>query len=734
MATKIKRTVKMAEQIQPNYQMTDTLSVAKSTLYQKSQLAPYNPDDLVQRFGTAGKGLDKYESMLVDDAVKAGLITKKSAIVASGWQIIPADDTPQAKEMAEWIENQLRESYNGNFDASLYEMLDAFEYGFTVTEKIYDIVDGMLILKELKTRPSQSFEFHCDDKGYLKPDGLKQWTMNAMISLPQDKCIIYSYDKKRDNLYGTSDLRSAYRAWFSKDFTIKMMNIAIERMGNPLVVAKYPKNASPEDRDKLMDIADNISGKTSISIPVEATFEFIQAPSNMDLFQKAIEIYNIAIMKAILLPEKMGFGGDTGGSYALGKVQQNTYLWILEKIRNELETLIHDQLIKQIVDYNFGLLDKYPKFKWKPLSEENKDEKAKIIIDAISRGSLINDLATENFLRGLIGLPEKMEEEADDTEEPEEENKDTENEPKSKSSNDGSDDDDTDDIKDGKKEFKLRRKPNTYELKVNFEKINKDMDETTVNAMDNLRSILEKIRDDFTNQIIRKKIMENKNIEAVKSLEFKYIRDYALECESFLRKSYTDGKKTSIDIHKTHRKSFAKATSNIGLVKSKALTYIKESARFLAGTISGKYQNMAKKIVSDGVANGTPLNLIVEKVDNVFAPLVAQISKAGYDYDGKSLYTPVNTEIAKAYNAGMQEYNKELEDSGEIVAYEWSSILDSVTTEGCNDLDGMIFEVTSNVWSDLGVPRHYNCRSLMIPIYRDEEYVADETTEWTFEW
>lgn len=732
--------------VSPQYELTDTLSVAKSTLYQKSQLAPYNPDELVQRFGASGQGLDKYEKMLTDDAVKAALITKKSAVIASGWRIQPDGEDESSIELATWVENNLRESYVGSFDASLYEMLDAFEYGFTVTEKIFEIIDGQLKLRQLKTRPSQSFEFHCDDAGYLKEDGVKQWTMKSVISIPQDKIIIYSYDKKRDNYYGNSDLRAAYRAWFSKDFTIKMMNIAIERMGNPLMVVKYPTNASPEDRTSMQNIANTISGKTSILFPDQASFEFVQPPSNMDLFQKALDIYNLAIMKAILLPEKMGFGGDTGGSYALGKVQQNTYLWILEKIRNEIENLLNEQLIKQLVDYNFGEQEKYPKFKFNPLSEENKVEKAKIIIDAVARGGLSIDLETENFLRNLVGMPEKMEEtnEADQNEiaangakkdNNEEENEDATDGDADESTDDVGDDDEDSDEEDDrenmsrKETFKLRRKPNTYELKVNFEKVNRTLDANTAKAVSNLQEILVKIRDDYTNQIMRKKIMENKDINLVKTLEFKYIRDYALECESFLRDTYVEGKSNARDIYKAAKKSFAQPTTNIGLVKSKALVYIKEKARVLAGSISGKLQNNARAIVADGVLNGDPTNVIVEKVDNLFAPLVAKAKQAGYDYDGKSLYTPINTEISKAFSAGMSEYNKDLEASGEIVAYEWSAIIDGVTTEGCNDLDGMIFETSDSIWNNLSTPRHWNCRSQMVPIFRDEEYVADSGNE-----
>jgi len=716
--------------LNPEVYFTDTLSVMKSSLYQKSQLLPYNPDDLVQKFGASGQGLDKYEKMLRDDAVKAALITKKSAIIASGWSIQAGEETPEAIDIAKWVEINFRDKFEGSFDASLYEILDAFDYGFTVTEKVYEIIDGSMILKFLKTRPSQSFEFHQDDKGYLLPDGVKQWTRNSLISIPTEKIIIYSYDKKRDNYYGNSDLSAAYRAWFSKDFTIKMMNIAIERMGNPLIVMKYPKNASPEERTDMQSIINNISAKTSVLFPQEADIEIIQAQSNMDLFQKAIDIYNLSIMKAILLPEKMGFGGDTGGSYALGKVQQDTYLWILTKIRNEIEILINECLIRQLVDYNFGEQEKYPKFVFKPLSEENKDEKAKIVIDALARGGVLNDLETENYLRGLLGLPEKEEEEENDEDtsiSDNEQSKKQKSKPNNKSTkdNDGGDEDGDEKNMQLKREFKLRRKLNDYEYKVDFEKINKDLEDNTAESIESLQDILVKMRDDYTNQILRKKILENKDISLAKTLEFKYIRDYALECEAFLRKAFNQGRGTAKDTYKKAKKTFAKPTTNIGLVKSKALMYIKEKAKLLTGEISDKLQNKVRAIVADGVLNGDPINIVAERVDEAFAKYVAKTGSEGYDYDGGSLYTPVNTEIARAYSAGMSEFNRDLEASGEIVAYEWSSVIDMITTEGCRELDGIIYEVTNDVWNKLHQPRHWNCRSLMVPIFRDEEYIAD---------
>ncbi len=62
------------------------------------------------------------------------------------------------------------------------------------------------------------------------------------------------------------------------------------------------------------------------------------------------------------------------------------------------------------------------------------------------------------------------------------------------------------------------------------------------------------------------------------------------------------------------------------------------------------------------------------------------------------------------------------EDSGVVAAYQYSAILDDVTSDICAGLDGKIFEAGSEPIP----PLHFNCRSLLIPITKYEDYKASE--------
>jgi uncharacterized protein with gpF-like domain len=53
---------------------------------------------------------------------------------------------------------------------------------------------------------------------------------------------------------------------------------------------------------------------------------------------------------------------------------------------------------------------------------------------------------------------------------------------------------------------------------------------------------------------------------------------------------------------------------------------------------------------------------------------------------------------------------------GFVVAFRYSAILDSRTTEICQELHDSVYEADSAVWDQYRPPNHYNCRSLLVPI------------------
>ncbi len=699
-------TPKKQTQEEPKLQQFTEVGYSQSVLYEQSNFKPYNPDDLVRKFGGNSAGLRKYEAMRRDDAVKAALYTKKAALLASGWRIDPATDDDQGKEIADFITNNLIQYYEGNFESGLWEVLSAMDFGYSVTEKIYDIYDGKVYLKELKTRPPHTFEFHLDPHGNFLQNGFKQWTeQGSLIPLPLENFIIFTHNKEFSNLYGESDLRAAYRSWWSKDNLIKFWNIYLERFGNPLMIAKYGKTTNSTERANLQDMLDNLQAKTSFVMPNDVELDIKESMRNSGGdYDKAIEMHNTSITRSILMPNLLGFGQTGGGSYALGKTQFDVLLWILEKVRRELENVINEHIIRPLVEMNFGDQEAYPLFKFNPIYEEDKNTKADLIIKAIQSGAIQTDLETENHIRTLLGMPEKAVEDILPVANP------IVTDPKEPAET---------------KTFAFRRAFTSYEKRMDFSLIKKNLTTDIDGYIDGIKETLRKIRDDYTTQILRKKLIETQNVAMASKLDFKYIGELGLQIEGILRKGSESGRKIAKD---TYKKSYAQNATKIGLVPSKASMWIKAQSQILTSKIADDLDHKVKSQLMDGISKGLSPAQVVHNIEAEFEKYVATEGFEGSTETSDRLYTEVNTTYAKAYASGMEEYNKELEVEGEIVAYQWSSILDDATTEGCKELDGAIYGIDNPIWNQIQQPRHWNCRSLKVPIFKGETWTESAPT------
>ena len=62
--------------------------------------------------------------------------------------------------------------------------------------------------------------------------------------------------------------------------------------------------------------------------------------------------------------------------------------------------------------------------------------------------------------------------------------------------------------------------------------------------------------------------------------------------------------------------------------------------------------------------------------------------------------------------------------TGVVEAYQYSAILDDVTSEICGNLHGLTFPKGESPVP----PMHFNCRSVLVPITRFESWSADKTT------
>lgn len=688
--------VNVFEEIEATAPKTIEASSSISPYYEPSQYAPYNPKKLYRKKGN----YDIYDEMRLDDQIKSIMQTKKWIMLSSGYDISYPPDVKDSKaeEIRDFIFKCLDRDAELPFKSSLEEILTAMEYGFSITEIVWKIEDSKVKLKYLKTRAPHGFNLHTDDKGNLTY--VEQHTNKGPIKLDPKDFIVFPYQKEFDIWYGNSDLDACYRAWWAKDFIIKAWNVYLDRFGMPVVKGTYDDTIGKEEQEKLQTVLNNIQTKTSMVLPKDIEVELLEATRGGNAgYDLAIDKYNLMIARSLLMPDLMGFSGHqtSGGSYSLGQSQYQLFLMILEKTREQLEICINRQIIKPLVEYNFGKLGFYPEFKFKQMSNTQKIEALKVWTEFVSKSGYKPSEEEINWGRNILGAPEgEVEERATPV------NPLMPNQPKKE------DDEDEEDEPEEKKMALNSRQPVMAEHKQNFTLVEKRISKVEQDYVSNCAEKIRLIQESLIETVKKEKFLENKRLDKVNELKLKNTNELRVELKSGMKEMYDLGLKDA------KREFKPKQTKYIDLTDDEMIDeIIYEAPVFVTSTITDDILKQAKIVLRNGITQGLSVIEVIGQLNKIFEP---------YDpaFDGSRLETIIRTNYMKVYNNTKQAYFKPAQDAGEIVAYQYSAIIDSRTSDFCRDHDKKIYLANSSFMQNSEPPNHFNCRSIVIPITREE--------------
>jgi phage gp29-like protein len=382
----------------------------------KDSFEMLSADDLLTR-----KGWRVYREMLTDDQVKACLTYKKALICGRPFDIKPASDNAQDKEAADFIAKNLRDI---GFGRLMVEALSAFEFGFSAGELIWEIKGGFpssekpqLHLKNIKFRDPEYMYIKIDISGnivnFIQKPG--QGPQMKEIVMEPEKVFHYAYQKQFSNHYGTSDLRAAYRSWWSKKYITQFWNVFLERFGAPLMMMKYPAGASDELKTKLKEILNGLSSKTDILVPDGVVVELIEATrAGQAKYDEALTHYDVRIATSMLIPALLGMGVDTKrGSDSQSRLHLRTLMKVIQMIGIELAEEVSAKIIRPLCDANFNVKE-YPTLIWQDYGEFEAFEITDAIKELFNAGLIDPDQEDVNFARSILGLPVRDEENADE--------------------------------------------------------------------------------------------------------------------------------------------------------------------------------------------------------------------------------------------------------------------------------------------------------------------------------
>ena len=348
-----------------------------------------------------------------DSQIKAILLMLELPIRSTQWFIKPCDNSQKAKKISDFVSDCLFGDYpNGilnGFDEFLKNICTMFQFGHSIFEKVFEVKKGKLKWKKFAVRPQSTiYDFLYDNVGDVK--GITQTLVNQgfkRIDIGINKLLIFTHDKQQGNIEGISALRSAYKHWSIKDFLYKILNVGVERnlVGTPTL--KLPENYTQNDFDLAKEIVTDLRSSEfgGVTMPNDFVLEMFEGKRTLIDVLPYIEYQDRLISKSILA-QFMDLGSNSG-SFALSYDQSQMFLMMLEAAAKNICNIVNSHAIPELVNHNFSS-DLYPKLTFKPLNSGRLINVLKTLTD----GKLVvPDEDLETWVRDMLDLPDKKEEE-----------------------------------------------------------------------------------------------------------------------------------------------------------------------------------------------------------------------------------------------------------------------------------------------------------------------------------
>ncbi len=704
----------------------------------------YNPDELIGR-----KGHKIYRQMMIDEQVKAVVRFKRDAITGREFELVmpqisgkTAEPGSEDNTRIEIYDEMIRQSF-GSFVDGMNYILMAMYQGFSMTEKIIDTFEfngrPFLGLKELISKPYETFEFHVDDFGSIKKVIQKVPGKEQTIDL--DRFVYYVQNPEFDQHYGQSDLREAYRSYYSKDIIIRYYNIFLERFAGGFATAQ-PKTGTAytpgtPEYNSIIAILDSLQTQSSVLLPPNIDLE-IQQPTTTDQFESAIRMHDLGIAKALLVPNLLGITPQAakGGGFAQADTQVEAFLWTLDADAKRLTEAINEQVFTPLSKLNFPD-GRGPVMRFKEVSERKKLEIVTKWTELVTAGAVEASDTDEHHVRKQLNFPQKGEP-LDLTPEvgepgsipPESRSRGPVKEPNQQRTTNidarGMDEEIV-------IELVTKAAFARAEKRVSFNVI-----ERKANVIENDSTItIESRMADMVADLIAR-IEEEKwgtpaaGVAGINNIDFnpKQKSKVRKSIDNMLNQAWALG----IQHSKTELASARKERFKLNMerIAEDAADFLRVNGFRMLGNLSDAMRASVQLILVNGIKFSWTTEEIVRKVYDTLvkegflsietnatatARNTAELLEIlGVTEGMHRLKTAVRTNVFEAINEARFSTFTDPDLDGFVEALEYSAILDSRTTRVCRHLDDRMYEIDSPVWNKWRPPNHYNCRSILVPV------------------
>lgn len=390
-----------------------TASIALDNVNDKYSEYPSNgltPRRLASIFKEADQGdimrqMQLFEEMEEKDThLFSQLQTRKLAVTGLEWKIRPYSDDEADEEIAEFISSVLKDIED--FDNIVLDMLDAIGKGISFLEIIWDYnLKSQCIIDNIKWIHPKKFYWDC------LTDEIKVCTREYPegIAIPDNKFVIHKYKARSGHDSRQGILRVVSWMYLFKNYDLKDWVAFCEVFGMPLRLGKYDVSASEDDKSALMQAIFNLGSDAAGIVPSTTAIDFVEAnkTSTVDIYEKLARYCDEQMSKAILGQTLTSDSG--GGSYAQSKTHDNVRHDLIKADCKALNTTIRRDIIRPLVEYNYGTEANVPYFEYDCQDEDALKEVSEIY-EILSCNMGLEIPKSHVYKKFNIPVPEKGEE------------------------------------------------------------------------------------------------------------------------------------------------------------------------------------------------------------------------------------------------------------------------------------------------------------------------------------
>lgn len=718
---------------------------SEDPIFRMGSQGKYNPDDLI---GKKGPGI--YRKMMLDEQVKAVVKFKRDAITSRDYFFEVDEEELGEEEAARRIKvcEAILTRMQGNPIDAFNGIMSAMWQGVSYTEKNYAqiAVQGKTYwgLASLKLKPFDTFEFKTDEFGNILE--LEQSASGKKHKVDARKFIHHVQNPEYDEHYGQSELREAYRAWFGKDLAIKFYNMWLERSAAGYKWIQTAQAPNTPGYNALKTVLSNTVNGAGVILGKDDVFN-IAFPGNNTNFKEAVDMHDLAIARALLVPNLMGItpAGQTG-SFSQSDTQLEAFLWTLDQDATRLEECVNEQLFRQLGQINFGD-DFWPRFRFQPISERRKNGIITLWKDLVQSGAVEASDTDEKHIRQQLDFPEKDDASVGNRK-PDASNNEPSNSPDNgvpgpgegggMGAGKGKQNDLPDETVMGKRKNLYSAGALTTAMKrVDFKVIQRATETMEQDKAQPITALMYRMTRDAVDQL--KVSMGNETIPSVKfqkSDKQKLQRTVNSAIQDFWKVGQRHAEN---EIDKAKGLAFSMQADQERL-KFISEEFFKIKSFKVAGKLTDDAIAIIEQVIANGVKGGKDFKTIELEIyqamggagfmseEDYKAALGAAVDPELKNPQAR-IDTMLRTNGFEAVNEARYSYFTDPQLDGFVEALEYSAILDSRTTQICQHLDGHVHATNAAEWESYRPPNHYNCRSLLIPVTQIDNWSeSDEPT------